>query len=68
MVLIAKCTSVAVALGSHAVDAALVQCIEDAAEPLRRACARAAVYIRRIGYLKHALTTCKIAIESVTHA
>ena len=50
MVLIAKCTSATVALGSHAVDATLAQCIEDAAEPLRRACARAAVYIRRIGY------------------
>ena len=37
------CTSVAVVLGSHAVDAALAQSIEDAAEPLRRACARAAV-------------------------
>ena len=34
------CTSVAVVLGSHAVDAALAQCIEDAAEPLRRACSR----------------------------
>ena len=36
-------TSVAVVLGSHAVDDALAQCIEDAVEPLRRACARAAV-------------------------
>ena len=54
MVLIAKCTSAAVALGSHAVGAALVQCIEDAAEPLRRACARAAVYIRRIHYAARA--------------
>ena len=59
MVLIAKCTSAAVALGSHAVDVALVQCIEDAAEPLRRACARAAVYIRRIGY-HHAARACML--------
>ena len=36
MLLIAKCTSVAVALGGHAMDATLAQFIEDAAQPLRR--------------------------------
>ena len=36
MLLIAKCTSVAVVLGGHAMDATLDQCIEDAAQPLRR--------------------------------
>ena len=36
MLLIAKCTSVAVVLGGHAMDATLDQCIEDAAQPLLR--------------------------------
>ena len=36
MLLIAKCTSVAVALGGHAMDATLARYVEDAAQPLRR--------------------------------
>ena len=58
MGIIAKCTSVTVALGSHAVDATSVQCIEDAAEPLRRACARAAVYIRRTDTITPRMHAC----------